>query len=1072
MARVLYRSALAALSLAALSCSDTTTTPTSQLNLDRPVDVSFACYGGLRITNGQPAAPDQKITVSAQPTRACDIRSQPHDAGTPTPVPTGQEDLTSQGGTAVPPASWYAFILQSAPGTVALAQWNTKPSSAFSGGDILMLDADTLTPGKNGISVGEDPIAIATDKVGCYQIVANAGSCDLSALDVTSAITSAIDSSTDARVNRIQVKNAMGQVIDARPAAMVAEPAGGTIGAECSMTPQGLVYVAYPSCHLVAGIDTATGTIVTSIDYSSGTPTVGDGNVSCPAECGGGGTITAGIRPVALDVEEDARTQERKLVIGADNSPSVTVVELGGDSRPVSLRQIALENTTGSLGVTALSLSPVIGMGGSSGLINDDIAAGGDFQFVYAVATDDTVRVADVRGVNRECDTQVDPRLIDDEQSIATLACYRVGDAATPRRRPGARGPGIELPQGAIPTSVDIFRSEQIENDPRLPGTPAKLIGYFGIVSAADGRSFVINVDNDDYADFRTPGLPLQVQLPFAMPHQLRDAISQRDLRATTVVSGVEKPICDTFGPNPDSQSGNFAGPRAAGAPTRTVQTAFVAAEKAGALPTIRGLLCQGDDETKAVSELAITAPDAVRDLAYPDWRALNDETFTLTWEGLLSLDKANVFIDGPPIRVGQLVVDNQGVRMTDQSGAFCDAGVEQFDVLQLRGCDPSVGDAECPLGYTCFTHPSSQVAGLGACMLTDEADRLADACKDFLTSQRRYTINRTEAGLVTLLPRKHVLPNSPLDGCTDDMQCEALADYAARQATVAQPGDATATDPRTYKCVVDTERAAVAGTGKRCVEACTQTSDCSTGRICQAGFCMEGVTPPQACVNAPQRFELRAGEAFSLVGSRSGYVHSTILDTSTGKCIKDPNAHPFDVGRVRLTPPPCDPTADPRTGMRPDGSYDANPCSLTVDHTEVAPRYVAGTCTLDNPSSELVTRQAPAIRVHTRGPTFTLVDPYVPGDQKCIRDRLGNLGRIPLEYPGYQVSWRQTGGFTPLTLFINPSFPVKVLRGPQQSVWVVDEGDFLSTSITQPSTRGKVYRLEIQALGQINLLE
>jgi hypothetical protein len=45
-------------------------------------------------------------------------------------------------------------------------------------------------------------------------------------------------------------------------------------------------------------------------------------------------------------------------------------------------------------------------------------------------------------------------------------------------------------------------------------------------------------------------------------------------------------------------------------------------------------------------------------------------------------------------------------------------------------------------------------------------------------------------------------------------------------------------------------------------------------------------------------------------------------------------------------------------------------------------------------------------------------------------------------------------------------------VRGPQESVWVIDEGDFLSTSITQASTRGKVYRLEIQSLGTINLLE
>ncbi|MEO7097224.1 MAG: hypothetical protein ABI175_28445, partial [Polyangiales bacterium] len=414
--------------------------------------------------------------------------------------------------------------------------------------------------------------------------------------------------------------------------------------------------------------------------------------------------------------------------------------------------------------------------------------------------------------------------------------------------------------------------------------------------------------------------------------------------------------------------------------------------------------------------------------------------------------------------------------RMSDPSKPFCDVGVEQYDILQLRGCDPSFGDAECPLGYTCFVHPNSQITGIGACMLVDEADRLADACKDFLVSTRRYTVNRTESGELTLLPRKHVLQTTPVEGCTDDVQCEALADYSARVATSTQPGVADATDPHTYACRTDNDRAPLDGpgqTGKRCIETCSPTSQCTTGHICQGGYCMEGVIPAQACVNAPQRFELRASEAFTVVGSRTGYVHSTILDTGSGKCTKAPNANPFDIGRVKLAPPACDPLADPRTGLLPDGvTYDANPCALTVDHTEIVPAYLPGTCTVGDPATVTRNRQAPGIRLHTRGPTLNLVDPYYPGDQTCIRDRLGTLGNIPLVFTGYQIAWRQTGGFAPLLLPINPSFPIKVVRGPQQSLWVIDAGDFLSTSITQASTRGKVFRLEAQAIGQVNLLE
>jgi hypothetical protein len=46
------------------------------------------------------------------------------------------------------------------------------------------------------------------------------------------------------------------------------------------------------------------------------------------------------------------------------------------------------------------------------------------------------------------------------------------------------------------------------------------------------------------------------------------------------------------------------------------------------------------------------------------------------------------------------------------------------------------------------------------------------------------------------------------------------------------------------------------------------------------------------------------------------------------------------------------------------------------------------------------------------------------------------------------------------------------VVHGPQESIWVVDEGDFLSTSITQNSTRGQVFRIETVNLTTINRMQ
>lgn len=1072
---------IATLVAAGIACGGGDSTPITQLNLDRPVDIAFACVGAVRITNGAPATADQPVQFGGMPTAACDIRSGKHDTGTPAPVPAGQEDLTAQGGSPLGDATWYGFILQSATGTVALSSFPTKPSSAFGGGDVLVLDADPLTPGKNAISVGEDPIAITMDKSGCYALTANAGSCDMSGLEVSTAV----DLAPDVHVDRYEVLDGAGAPLRAKPAAMVADNTGGLIGAGCGAKPTGIVYVAYPSCHLVAAVDTATSTVVGGVKFdAAGVATlVTGGNVTCDDECGGATTITDGPRPVTLDLEVGASGSHR-LAIGADNSNKLTIVEIDpATSLPMSASPVVLEPGAvpagQSFGVTDIAISPEIGMGGSAGILNDATAPGGQFQFVYAITTDNTVRVADILTLGKECDTQVDPRLLQNERNVRKLSCLVVGDPTTPARRPGAKGPGIELTAGAIPTSIDVVRSPETDPDTRTRG-PTKLVGYFGVISAANGAVFVLNVDDDDYPDFESDTDPLAVEITSAIPHQLRDSVPARNFKAETPVDmdhPVAMHICNTSGPDPDSAAGVSAGPRATTPPTRSIATSVIATERIAALPSIRQVKCESTvDGPRAVSELNFAAPDDVRDLEFPDLQALrSDEIWSLTYEGVLSADAGGNDVDGPPIRTSQLSVDSTGLHLIAQDRPFCDAGVEEFDTVQLRGCDPSFGDNDCPLGYTCYVHPNSQVVGLGSCMLADEADRLANACKDFLTTTRRYTVGRAESGELKLLARKHVLRTTPLDGCASDDQCVTAANYEASLLSTANPIDTTITDKHTYSCMVDPDRAPLDGpgqTGKRCVQTCSDTQACSVGAVCQAGICMDSVVPPQACVNAPQRYELRSSEAFTVIGSRSGYVHPIVADAN-GRCVVSPTAHPFLQGRIPLEAPPCDPTADPRTGRRPDGTFGPNPCSLTVDQTENAPNYVPGTCTLADPTSQLITRQAPAIQFRNRGMKLTLVDPYASGDQMCIGDRAGTTlpPKTPLVFKDYTLAWRLAAGFSPEILQIAPALPVKVVRGPLDSIWVIDDGDFLSTSATQASTRGKVYRIEPQTL-VVNLLE
>ncbi|HWU91267.1 MAG TPA: hypothetical protein VN253_28565, partial [Kofleriaceae bacterium] len=914
MTRLLSLSSL--LAVAALGCGDTTDQIVSQQNLDRPADIAFACYGGLRITNGAAADPTQAITVSAMPTHACEVRSEPRGSDEDQHTPPGQEKLA--GAELLGAVNWHGFVLQPGPGTVAVVTFPTKDigSLGSNDGSVTLGDLDKLTPGNNSISIGEEPVAIATDRAGCHVITANAGSCDLSVLDVSSAL----DTDSAVKIDRLAVKNASGVPIRAKPAAMVAEPSLTEVGNMCPATPTGLVYIAYPGCHLVAGVDAATGTIVTGIRYdAAGVPSIVGGDVTCPDECGSE-LPTPGPRPVTLDLEHDPRVETRRLAIGADNSHSIAIVELDDAYRPQSVFQVALEDRRGDLGVTALSLSPQIGMGGRGDSVLDD-GPGGQFQFVYAVATDHTVRVADVLDGRTECDTQVDPRFARGIRLVRRLACLPVGDPATPARRAGAVGPGISLPNGEVPFSVAFTRQEMAcpTGITNCGESPNRLVGYFAMISASSGLTYVANVDDDAYFDVFNDTAPLAVFMPLALPHQLRDDIPNRSVTADSIefdskddAGNVTKPIsCDFNG-----TSNTEDGPRALGPPARNVPTGSVALEKLTQLPGFRQLKCDRNGSAKAISELSFVAPDAVRDLEFPDLAALaRDETWTFTWEGSLSNNKGNSDVGGPAIRESMMFVDGLGAHLRDAEKPFCHAGVEPFDIVQLRGCDPSAGSTDCPSGYTCFVHPQSQVQGLGACMRTDEADRLANLCKDFLTTARRYTVKTAQSGELLLVPRRFELRTTPLDGCTEDAQCQSLADYALSASRSTHPIDDASNpslprDTHTWACVADPNRAPMGGTGKRCEMRCSATSDCATGTICagavagqpMSGFCMEGVTPPQACVNGPQRYELHAGEAFTVLGSASGFVHPIIADAA-GMCVKDPMASPLLVGRLPLQP-------------------------------------------------------------------------------------------------------------------------------------------------------------------------
>ena len=1004
--------------LAVVACSPDSN-PRDILNLDGPTDIAFACYGDLRIVGDNGVAdPEDPIVLSAQPIESCVLRQSGQ-------IPPGQEPpVGSQVGLSA--ANW-AFVLQPTNGSVALLNIFTN----------LVFDTDPLTPGRNAIPVGTLPVGIVADQSGCHMMTANAGSCDLSQLDVGSAISSAVPAS----VLRTPFTSSIGTPIAARPQAIVGPVAGGSIGEACGAAAQGNVYVSFPGCGLVAAVNAATGQVVAGVTMAAdGTGTLTSGDVTCPVECAAGMTPppTAGTSPLVIERSPDGT----QLFIGSRDHAVLNVVRLDPVGVPVSIESVVLE---GEIGVTSITGSDLLDMGGSGG---GNGSSGVQFQFAYVAATDGSIRVVDLGG-SRECDTQVDPRFLADERDLTILSCFTVGDAATPPRRANADGPGIRLPGAGIPLDMEIVNVDNNGEDVD-EANPREMVGTFAFVSSSNGGVFIINIDDNNYPDFESLTVPTDVWMSLALPHQPRDFVRDRSLAR----SGA--PSCEFLA----EEDPSLNPPRLTEEPVRASEIVPLIADDKffENTPFLRTVECvnQGTDvngdpfvvQREAVPELAHGASALIRERSFGDLSAIRDEGWTMTWEGSLSRDTPNVSVDGSAVRTGFFQTDAGGFRVTEGGAPYCAFGVEPYDFVELIGCDPRVGDIQCGLDQTCLVHPAAPASvNRGLCVPTDQALALTNACRSVLVSDRIYSIATPTAGALQLSERRRVLRTGPLDGCVDATECESLAILEQTLGDAGHPVEQAADPPNvdllSWSCEADPTRAPGVD---RCVMTCADDAGCENGFVCSAGYCVSGTLPPPECLASLQSYVVRGGESFVAIGSTTGYVHDRIADTTTGECIADPNASPLLRGRVRLRPDPC--SGDLATDVAP------NPCATTVEHFEETASFTPSAQSCEAQPSEFGTRTTDAIRFSNPAFTIHLVDMEQTGDDVCIGDGAGTLQPFAPLYTGYSIAFGLVSGFR--TMFVDaPSaiaaFPSRLRLGPDGLLWLLDQGDLTTrTGVTQ----------------------
>jgi hypothetical protein len=1050
--RLISISILSAVAGQWLGCSEENP-PLPIRNLDRPSTAAFACYGDLRITDED--SPDEgDLRVSAQPVESC----RAHARGEP---PAGQEQLAAP--------RIFGFVLQGSRGTVAVVDSESQT----------VLDSDPLTPGKNAIPIGTLPVGLTPDESGCFMVSTSAASCDLAILDVTSAL----DIDSAARIARVPIKNSADVTMRAKARTLIGGAPREEVGRACPREPEGKLYVAYPACHLVAVVDATSGKIEAGIQFAEdGTATITDGAVECPAECGldetpeavfgpgppdggpvDGGAPDAGTPPDAgPPTTDDAaprpvtvfRDDGGRLYMGSENSSIITLVDLDDEGMPDLIRSIQLE---GAVGVTSLAVSSDIDNSGESGREGGN---GGFSRYVYAVATDRTVRVVRVeeerlneaKEVERpfglfECDTQVDPRMIHGVGSISQTACYKLGPD-TPARRPGATGPGISMPLDEAPLDVAFADVHPPPTD--VEPSPFDLRGTFAFVTTTRGNVYIVNVDDDNYPDTERsvdegddPAQMAEVSLSLALAHQIRDFGSNR----AEVAAGCGE----------SSAADNELGPRAVEAPTRVYSEGRIAFEKLHLMPSIHQVECAAGAEVDAVSELQFNAPVDVRELAFPDWRAVASEDWSVTFEGLLSTDSFGSSVDGPPVRSGTIEADGFELSLIDPSASFCQLGAEPLDAVQLIGCDPTLGDGQCALGETCFVHPDApSVVTTGMCLPADRAEMLSGRCRDFLITRRNFSAAEVRADRVLLVPRRRALRTTPIDGCASDDECKTMAAMEPTLADPAHPTDLGMPPESRFDWVCRHDPSRPPGPD-RCLMACEDTSDCESGNVCLAGYCNEGVPPAEECVPGLQRYQVRGSDAFVVIGTQSGYLHNIVKNPDTGVCeqkdpVTDPTYSPLNVGRIPLRPPPCPPKPDvPTIGEEIDAeiaTISPNPCSVQVDQFDRIPQFrpQGNECVADG--EPITSRMTTALRYQNPSVRFHLVDVATRGDEVCNGDRAVPEDERPLfsgAYPGFEIDFSLTGGFRPMFVpFGNalPLFPVRLVPSPDGRMWVMDQGD------------------------------
>ena len=786
--------------------------------------------------------------------------------------------------------------------------------------DAALVDLDPDVSGYNFVPVGELPSAITATERACRVVTSNAGSCDLSVLDGRRLGGYALDVDPEvapsALVSRLIPVRSDGQPLASRPGEIMAVPRrlslaetvgggddddavdtdtdtdGGDITDDlCPEDRAASVWVAFPSCQMVAEISLVTQRILQSrqfLNQTDGTVLVVDSGTvpDCPIDCPGQfeGDLPArdpyiadGFFPSTIAlieairgedvVDVDSRVNHSVLYVGGTGSD--TIVEIGfavdeGDNLELGEWegdvQVQLENAGG---VHVIRPTPAMAMFGQ------------EWQFLYAVAGDGSTHVVS-RDFSRgnlgvECDTQLDPTVAPPSGCNEIVA----GAAGAPDRRPFAIGPGIREQFGATINDWTFQRTEGNNTDVNAQGRPNRSPfagpGVVGIGVTSFGNvvySVFGQYESDD------PGIEgfntVQVMRADIRPHSLWPGTDPDSGGIDALPLAADAEVGRAL-PGPEDSAQVLA------PSLRLIDFAYadfgpdieVTDER-----QIRGvrLGSQSNADGLGLFEDGLYSTDSIR-AAVRDYQLWSTQAWTMTWEGEVSGTNSStgriecdtpgwengtcLRLDCTPDSPGEEIPaacdenPEDDLRLIDEGATFCDNGVLAGDKLVVLGCN---ADEDCGLGQACLREPTAPGNASGICMseqaVEQQTEEMRQICAPFIADpcgprRREYVITRAFQNKLYFSPlavgeSSHVRLADP-----EDPQSQIL-ELAGRYVCV--PPYVAADGQPDGGCTTHAECESLGGGPNFvcdqgvCREqlACSADEDCGTDEICSEGACRD----------------------------------------------------------------------------------------------------------------------------------------------------------------------------------------------------------------------------------------